>query len=108
MAEIGVGMLGYAFMGKAHSHAFRELAYLAWPRALVPRLVGIAGRNEQAVGGGAQRYGHDHAATPRRRPVADERNGVFDNRRPNSPHPGPPDAPAPAGQPARRAQAPRG
>ena len=24
--EIGVGMLGYAFMGKAHSNAFRKIA----------------------------------------------------------------------------------
>ena len=28
MTEIGVGMLGYAFMGKAHSNAFHKLAYL--------------------------------------------------------------------------------
>jgi hypothetical protein len=26
--SIGVGMLGYAFMGKAHSNAFRKLAYM--------------------------------------------------------------------------------
>ena len=31
MPEIGIGMVGYAFMGKAHSHAYRELAYLASP-----------------------------------------------------------------------------
>src|SRR6266851_4794958 len=49
MAEIGVGMLGYAFMGKAHSNAFRKIEYMAWPPPLVPRLVAIAGRNENAV-----------------------------------------------------------
>src|SRR4051812_22806920 len=27
MSEIGVGMLGYAFMGKAHSNAFRKIEY---------------------------------------------------------------------------------
>src|SRR3954469_24420060 len=53
-APIGVGMLGYAFMGKAHSNAYRKLAYMTWPSPLVPRLVAIAGRNEQAgAGGGA-------------------------------------------------------
>ena len=26
IAEIGIGMLGYAFMGKAHSNGFRTLA----------------------------------------------------------------------------------
>ena len=28
---IGVGMLGYAFMGKAHSNAYKTLAYMTWP-----------------------------------------------------------------------------
>src|SRR6266566_594246 len=55
MAEIGVGMLGYAFMGKAHSNAFRKIAYITWPPPLEPRLVGIAGRNEEAVGEAAKR-----------------------------------------------------
>ena len=26
LREIGVGMLGYAFMGKAHSNAYRKIA----------------------------------------------------------------------------------
>ena len=47
--EIGVGMLGYAFMGKAHANAFRKIAYMTWPPPLMPRLVAIAGRNEEAV-----------------------------------------------------------
>ena len=42
VAEIGIGMLGYAFMGKAHSNAFRKIAYMTWPPPLEPRLVGIA------------------------------------------------------------------
>jgi len=36
---IGVGMLGYAFMGKAHSNAYKTLAYMAWPPPLRPELV---------------------------------------------------------------------
>ena len=47
--EIGVGMLGYAFMGKAHSNGFRKIDYMTWPPPLRPRLVAIAGRNEAAV-----------------------------------------------------------
>ena len=39
--EIGVGMLGYAFMGKAHSNALRKIAYMTWPPPLIPRLVSI-------------------------------------------------------------------
>ena len=32
--EIGIGMLGYAFMGKAHSNAFRKIDYITWPPPL--------------------------------------------------------------------------
>ena len=35
--EIGVGMLGYAFMGKAHSNAYRKIQYMTWPPPLVGR-----------------------------------------------------------------------
>ena len=48
---IGVGMLGYGFMGKAHSNAYKTLAYMTWPPPLMPQLVSIAGRNEEAVRG---------------------------------------------------------
>jgi hypothetical protein len=54
---IGVGMLGYAFMGKAHSNAYKTLAYMTWPPPLRPELVSIAGRDEDAVSEAAQRYG---------------------------------------------------
>ena len=39
--EIGIGMLGYAFMGKAHSNAFLKIAYMTWPPPLHPRLVAV-------------------------------------------------------------------
>ena len=47
-------MLGYAFMGKAHSNAFRKIDYMTWPPPLRPRLVAIAGRNEEAVSRGRE------------------------------------------------------
>ena len=40
---IGIGMLGYAFMGKAHSNAYKTLGYMTWPPPLRPELVAIAG-----------------------------------------------------------------
>src|SRR5437870_13398914 len=46
--DIGVGMLGYAFMGKAHSNAYKTIAYMTWPPPLMPRLRTICGRNEKA------------------------------------------------------------
>jgi predicted dehydrogenase len=98
MSEIGVGMLGYAFMGKAHSNAFRKIAYITWPPPLEPRLVGIAGRNEEAVGEAAKRYGYEYATTDWRELVADDRIGLFDNGGPNSLHAEPTIAAAEAGK----------
>ena len=98
VATIGVGMLGYAFMGKAHSNAFRKIAYITWPPPLEPELIGIAGRNEQAVGEAARRFGWEYATTDWRDLVADERIGVFDNGGPNSLHAEPTIAAAQAGK----------
>src|SRR2546427_4158616 len=98
MAEIGVGMLGYAFMGKAHSNAYKKIASITWPPPLEPRLVGIAGRNEEAVGEAAKRYGYEYATGDWRELVADDRIGLFDNGGPNSLHAEPTIAAAEAGK----------
>jgi len=98
VTEIGIGMLGYAFMGKAHSNAFKKIAYVTWPPPLVPRLVGIAGRNEKAVGEAAERYGYEYATTDWRNLVQDDRIGLFDNGGPNSLHGEPTIAAAEAGK----------
>ena len=34
--EIGVGMLGYAFMGKAHTNAYKTLSYMMYPPPAIP------------------------------------------------------------------------
>ena len=98
MAEIGIGMLGYAFMGKAHSNAFKKIAYMTWPPPLEPRLVGIAGRDEAAVSEAATRYGYEYATRDWRELVADDRIGLFDNGGPNSLHAEPTIAAAEAGK----------
>jgi len=35
-------MLGYAFMGKAHSNALKKLPYMMYPPPAIPKLVAIA------------------------------------------------------------------
>jgi len=96
--DIGVGMLGYAFMGKAHAHAYRALSYMTWPPPLTPRLVRIAGRDAEAVAEAARRYGFDDHATDWRELVGDERVELFDNVAPNSLHAEPTIAAAEAGK----------
>jgi predicted dehydrogenase len=95
---IGVGMLGYAFMGKAHSNAYKTLSYMAWPPPLLPELVAIAGRDEQAVAEAARRYGFAAHVTDWRALIADERVELFDNSGPNSLHAEPTIAAAEAGK----------
>ena len=84
--EIGVGMLGYAFMGKAHSNAYKTLRYMTWPPPLSPVLVAIAGRNPEAVAEAARRYGFEDSVSDWRAVVADDRVALFDNAGPNYLH----------------------
>jgi predicted dehydrogenase len=95
---IGVGMLGYAFMGKAHAHAYRSLTYMTWPPSLRPELVAIAGRDEAAVAEAARRYGFGRHVTDWRDLIADDRVGLFDNGGPNDLHAEPTIAAAEAGK----------
>jgi predicted dehydrogenase len=83
---IGVGMLGYAFMGKAHSNAYKTLAYMTWPPPLLPQLIAIAGRNEEAVAEAARRYGFAEYKTDWRAVATDPRVELFDNSGPNNLH----------------------
>ena len=98
LREIGVGMLGYAFMGKAHSNAYRKLAYMTWPPPLMPRLVSIFGRNEEAVADAALRYAYERWTTDWHDLVEDEAIGLLDNSGPNSLHAEPTIAAAEAGK----------
>src|SRR5215208_2555810 len=95
---IGIGMLGYAFMGMAHSNAYKTLAYMTWPPPLRPQLVSIAGRNEEAVSEAARRYGFSDHVTDWHALVADDRVQLFDNSGPNNLHAEPTIAAAEAGK----------
>jgi predicted dehydrogenase len=94
--EIGIGMLGYAFMGKAHSRAFREVLAFE-PRRRPPR-GWVAGRPEKAVAEAASRYGFEGWTTDWRELVSDPAIGLFDNGGPNSLHAEPTIAAAEAGK----------
>src|SRR5439155_9227986 len=87
--DIGIGMLGYAFMGKAHSNAYKKIAYMTWPPPLMPRLVAICGRNKAAVSEAARRYGYEGFTTDWKQLVRDDRIQLFDNGAPNDLHAAP-------------------
>ena len=84
--SVGFGLLGYGFMGRAHSNALRTIPYIFWPSTARPGLVGIAGRTESSVREAATRYGYASWSTDWRDLVSDERVDVFDNVGPDAEH----------------------
>lgn len=62
MPAINVALIGYAFMGKAHSNAYRQVGPFLSPR-LTPRLKVICGRHAASVTKAARTYGWEEAAT---------------------------------------------
>ena len=96
--EIGVGVLGYAFMGKAHTNAYIKMPVFFYPPPAKPRLVAICGRTESAVAEAAKRYGYETYYTDWRSLIKDERIELVDNCLPNNMHAAPSIAAAEAGK----------
>ena len=95
---LGIGMLGYAFMGKAHSNAYKTLPYMIYPPPAVPRLAAICGRNAEAVEEARRRYGYERAYTDWARMIEDPAVQILDNGGPNNLHAEPCIAAAEAGK----------
>jgi predicted dehydrogenase len=85
MAEIGVGLVGYKFMGRAHSNAYRQL-----PRFFdvdpVPRMVAICGRDEAGVREAAGSLGWESHETDYRRLIERDDVGLVDVVTPGNTH----------------------
>jgi predicted dehydrogenase len=84
--EIGIGMLGYAFMGKAHSNAMKKMPYIFWPPPAKPRLVKICGRTEDKVKEEAQRYEYEEYCTDWHDLINDDRIEIMINGTPPDMH----------------------
>jgi len=96
--RIGIGMLGYAFMGKAHSNAYKKAPYMMYPPVAIPDLVAICGRDEKAVTEAQRRYGYRKAYTDWHKMIEDKEVQVLDNGGPNDAHAEPTIAAAQAGK----------
>jgi predicted dehydrogenase len=95
---IGIGMLGYGFMGKAYCNALHKIRYITWPPPLDPKLVTVAGRDADAVSAAARRYGFERSTTDWREVVEDPEVELFVNLGPNAMHAEPVIAAAEAGK----------
>lgn len=83
--EIRIGMIGYQFMGKAHSHAYRDLPFF-FDTKIKPVQKAIAGRNESAVKEAAEKMGWESYETDWRRLVERDDIDVIDIVTPNHTH----------------------
>jgi len=86
LREVGVAMLGYAFMGKAHSHAWMDIPVFFWPPPAIPKLIVIYGRSEERIKDAAVRYGYKRYTTDWMQAVKDPEVDIVDNDLPNHMH----------------------
>jgi predicted dehydrogenase len=85
MNTVNVGMIGYKFMGKAHSMAYRELP-MVFADAPRPVLHTICGRDAAGVAEAAERYGWSRHVTDWREMLADPAIDVIDINAPSNAH----------------------
>lgn len=80
-----VGMAGYAFMGSAHSHAWRT-APRFFDLPLQPQLTAVAGRNADGVRAAAAKLGWESAETDWRRLIERDDIDLIDICTPGNTH----------------------
>ena len=83
--KIRVGMVGYKFMGKAHSHAYKDVG-MFFDMDADYVMKAICGRNEQGVREAAARFGWESWETDWRRLVARDDIDMIDINTPNDSH----------------------
>ena len=83
--NIAIGMVGYKFMGKAHSNAYRQINQF-FDLPLRPRLKTICGREKPKVENMAQRWGWENAVDDWRRIIDDPEIKIVDICSPNNTH----------------------
>ncbi|WP_367138386.1 Gfo/Idh/MocA family protein [Saccharothrix sp. HUAS TT1] len=83
--EIGVGMVGHAFMGAVHSHAWRSV-HRFFDVPLTPRLAAVGGRDAVRTKEAAAKYGWSAVETDWRALVARDDVGLVDICTPGDTH----------------------
>ena len=85
MREVNVALVGYAFMGRAHSNAWRQVSRFLQPK-LTPRLKVVCGRDRANVKRAAAQLGWDEWATDWREVVARPDVDIVDIATPGDSH----------------------
>jgi len=85
MGEIGIGLVGYKFMGRTHSNAYRQVARF-FDVDPVPRMRVLCGRNESAVKVAADALGWEGYETDYGRMLERDDIGLVDVSTPGHTH----------------------
>jgi predicted dehydrogenase len=85
MKEINIGLVGYKFMGKAHSNALQRIGMFFNPSSRI-RMKAICGREEQLVRESAEKFGWEGYETSWERLVSREDIDTIDITAPSNVH----------------------
>jgi predicted dehydrogenase len=85
MKTLNVGMIGYKFMGKTHSNAWRQVDKF-FPVSAQPALSTICGRDKKGVTAAAKQFGWSHVSTDWRDVVANPEIDIIDINTANDTH----------------------
>ncbi|AIQ23754.1 Gfo/Idh/MocA family oxidoreductase [Paenibacillus sp. FSL H7-0737] len=85
MKQLRIGMIGYKFMGKAHSNAYRSLP-MFFPKALKPEMSVICGRNAEALAEAGTQLGWSDCVTDWKDLIAREDVDLIDINAPSNAH----------------------
>lgn len=85
MSEIGIGLVGYKFMGRAHSNAWRQVDHF-FDVDPSPRMVALCGRDAEATSAAAKSLGWESFETDYRRLLAREDVQLVDVATPGNTH----------------------
>ena len=85
MAQLNVALIGYAFMGRAHSNAYRQVGRFFTPKHL-PRMKVLCGRTPAAVKTAADQLGWEETSTDWRQVVRRKDIDIVDIVTPGDSH----------------------
>src|SRR5436305_11372395 len=85
MKKLNIGLIGYGFMGRAHSNAFRRVSNF-FQLPYQPVLKTVCARNAERAKGFAEQWGYESIETDWRKVVQSPEIDLIDIASPNDTH----------------------
>lgn len=86
LPELGIGMIGFGFMGKIHSYAYRSLRWLYDPPPAGFRFVSVCTAHDDTARRAAEQGGYEQGVTDFRQVIDDPAVDIIDVCTPNAFH----------------------